>query len=137
VIETSSPAETLSLGHKIGTRLKSGDILALSGPLGAGKTTLIQGIAKGLGVEDYVTSPSFILINEYAGRLPLYHLDLYRLEDKSQIEDLGIEEYFDKAGVVVIEWAEKMGDLLPENLKEINLEIIDINQRKIILNFEI
>jgi tRNA threonylcarbamoyladenosine biosynthesis protein TsaE len=131
VIETSSPEETLDLGRKIGVQLKAKDILALSGPLGAGKTTLIQGIALGLGVTDYVTSPTFILINEYLGRIPLYHIDLYRLEDLSQIEDLGIEEYFDKPGAAVIEWAEKLGDLLPEKAKNIKIEITGENSRKI------
>lgn len=136
-IITHSAAETVRLGREIGQALKSHDILALSGPLGAGKTTLIQGIAEGLGVADYVTSPTFILINEYPGRLPFYHIDLYRLEDATQIEDLGISEYFEKDGVVVIEWAERLGDLLPENAKPIKIEVMGENSRKIVLNFDI
>jgi len=136
VKETSSAKETTSLGQKIGSQLSSGDILALSGPLGAGKTTLIQGIAQGLEVKDYVTSPTFILINEYQGRLPFYHIDLYRLEDPAQIEELGLSEYFEKDGVVVIEWAERLGDLLPENAKQIKLEVSGEDKRKIWLSWE-
>ena len=136
VKETLSAKETTALGQRIGAQLKSGDILALSGPLGAGKTTLIQGIAQGLQVKDYVTSPTFILINEYQGRLPFYHIDLYRLEDPAQIEDLGIFEYFEKDGIVVIEWAERLGDLLPENAKQIKIEVRGENKRKIWLSWE-
>jgi len=136
VKETSSAKETTSLGQRIGSQLSSGDILALSGPLGAGKTTLIQGIAQGLEVKDYVTSPTFILINEYQGRLPFYHIDLYRLEDPAQIEELGLFEYFEKDGVVVIEWAERLGDLLPEGAKQIKLEVTGEDKRKIWLSWE-
>ncbi len=136
VKETLSAQETTALGQRIGAQLKSGDILALSGPLGAGKTTLIQGIAQGLEIKDYVTSPTFILINEYQGRLPFYHIDLYRLEDPAQIEDLGIFEYFEKDGIVVIEWAERLGDLLPENAKQIKIEVRGENKRKIWLSWE-
>lgn len=134
-IITHSAAETVQLGREIGQKLIPHDILALSGPLGAGKTTLIQGIAEGLGVADYVTSPTFILINEYPGRLPFYHIDLYRLEDAAQIEELGISEYFEKDGVVVIEWAERLGLLLPKNAKRIEIEVLNENQRKIICRF--
>ena len=136
VKETLSAKETTALGQRIGAQLKSGDILALSGPLGAGKTTLIQGIAQGLEIKDYVTSPTFILINEYQGRLPFYHIDLYRLEDPEQIEELGLSEYFEKDGVVVIEWAERLGDLLPEGAKQIKLEVTGEDKRKIWLSWE-
>jgi tRNA threonylcarbamoyladenosine biosynthesis protein TsaE len=137
VIETASAQETVALGQKIGRSLKPHDILALYGTLGAGKTTIIQGIAQGLGVKDYVTSPTFILINEYKGKYPFYHVDLYRLENIDEIEDLGILEYFEKDGVVVIEWAEKMESLLPENTKRIKIESIDENRRRINSDFDI
>jgi len=136
VKETNSACETIELGKNLASQLKPGEILALSGQLGAGKTTLIQGIAEGLGVKDYVTSPTFILINEYQGRLPFYHIDLYRLEDADQIEELGLSEYFEKGGVVVIEWAERMGDQLPESAKQIKIEVVDENKRKIWLSWE-
>jgi len=137
VIETLSADETRSLGMKIAKHLKSRDILALCGPLGAGKTTFIQGLAEGLEVKDYVTSPTFVLINEYKGRLPLYHIDLYRLDDLNQIEELGLSEYFEKEGVTVIEWAEKLGELKPEFCHEIKIEIVSEMERKLCLSSEL
>lgn len=126
-----SAEETVELGRRIGAFLSPNEILALTGNLGAGKTTLIQGIAAGLGVKDYVTSPSFIIINEYQGRLPFYHIDLYRLDDVAQIAGLGIEEYFANGGVCVIEWAEKLGDLLPAGAERITIESKGENERAI------
>lgn len=137
MIDTNSAEETVELGRKIGSKLKPRDILALYGTLGAGKTTLIQGIAQGLGVKDYVTSPTFILINEYQGSCPFYHVDLYRLNDEAEIEDLGILEYFEKDGVCVIEWAEKMEELLPKYTKQIKIELVDENKRKIELSWSL
>jgi len=130
-IITKSAEETVELGRKIGAFLLPNDVIALTGQLGAGKTTLIQGIAEGLGVKDYVTSPTFIIINEYQGRLPLYHIDLYRLDEGLEIADLGIEEYFNKGGVCVIEWAERLGPIAPRNQNKINIELLDENSRKI------
>ncbi len=111
--------------------MKPNDVIALTGQLGAGKTTLIQGIAAGLDVQDYVTSPTFIIINEYAGRLPLYHIDLYRLDEGLEIADLGIEEYFRRGGVCVIEWAERLGGLLPVSAEKIELKILSEQEREI------
>lgn len=104
----------------------------MSGDLGAGKTTLIQGICEGLGIKDYVTSPSFTIINEYNGKLPVFHIDLYRLEEIESIKDLGIEEYFQKDGIIIIEWAERMFDLLPKKALKIKIEVIDENTRNIV-----
>lgn len=134
VFYSKSADDTLSLGQKIGSVLQVNDVVALTGDLGAGKTTLIQGIAAGLGVKDYVTSPTFIIINEYPGRLPFYHVDLYRLDNVDQVEDLGIEEYFAKGGVCVIEWAERLGRLLPAQSASIKLELVSENERKICLS---
>ena len=131
MIVTKSPRETQQLGERIGRSLKPDDILALSGDLGAGKTTLIQGIAKGLGIKDYVTSPTFTLINEFKGRLNFYHIDLYRLEDACDAEDIAIEEYFTKGGVTAIEWADKIKELLPEGSIKIGLRIKSDNEREI------
>ena len=137
VMTTSNAGkETFELGRKIGLTLKPKDVIALFGPLGAGKTTLTQGIAEGLGVKDYVTSPTFILINEYMGRIPLYHIDLYRLDDLSQVEDLGIVEYFDKDGVCIIEWAEKLKDLLPANAKTIKIDILSEDKRELTFSWQ-
>jgi len=119
------------LGRQIGAFLLPNEVVALTGTLGAGKTTLIQGIAAGLGVKDYVTSPTFIIINEYQGRLPLYHFDLYRLEDLGSIEELGVEEYFQRGGVCLIEWAERMTELLPAKRETIEIKLIDENEREI------
>lgn len=130
-LTTKSAAETIELGKKIGAFLLPNDVIALTGWLGAGKTTLIQGIAAGLGVKDYVTSPTFIIINEYAGRLPFYHVDLYRLDFIKDVETLGIEEYFKRGGVCVIEWAEKLGELLPAAAEKIGLKIISEQEREI------
>ncbi len=128
---TQNAGETKAFGRDLAKSLKNHDIIALSGELGAGKTTFIQGIAEGLGITDYVTSPSFTLINEYKGKYSLYHIDLYRLEELEQIRDLGIEDYFEKDGIIIIEWAERMKELLPKKVRKIKLEIISENERRI------
>jgi len=129
VIATRNYKETILLGERIGKTLKPDDIVALSGELGAGKTTLIQGIAKGLGVANWVTSPTFTLINEFEGNLNLYHIDLYRIENIGDAEDLAIEEYFTKGGVTVIEWAEKIRSILPEKTIKIGIKTVSENER--------
>ena len=107
---THSAEETLELGHKIGERLGAGDCVLLFGGLGAGKTTFTQGLARGLGLpqEEYVRSPTFTLVNQYPGRIPIYHLDLYRLDTMDEMEELGLEEVFSGDGVCIVEWAEKL-----------------------------
>lgn len=126
-----SPEETLRIGRIIGEQLLAGDIVALTGELGAGKTCLTQGIARGLGVPEqyFITSPTFTLINEYPGRLPLYHFDLYRLQGGMDMEGLGCEEYLFGKGVSVIEWAEKARDILPDESISISLTYLDENER--------
>ena len=101
-----SPEDTDRLGWLFASLLEPGDLLALTGPLGAGKTRFTQALFRALGVVDYVRSPSFTLVNEYRGRVPLVHMDLYRLDDAADIEDLGYEDYFFGNGIVVVEWAE-------------------------------
>jgi tRNA threonylcarbamoyladenosine biosynthesis protein TsaE len=130
---TGSEQETFVFACRIGEKLKEGDILALSGELGSGKTCFTGGLARGLGVsENYqITSPTFTLINEYPAKYRLYHFDVYRLNDYSDIEDLGYEEYFSGKGVVVIEWAEKIAPIIPETAIFINFEYVDDNKRKI------
>ena len=118
-IHTSSPEETEFLGERIGRALEPGMVVALIGELGAGKTTLAKGIARGLEVPDLVHSPTFTLIHEHKGRIPVYHFDLYRLDTIEQIEDLGYEDYFHGPGVTIVEWAEKIQALLPEDHLEI------------------
>ncbi|MFH0771484.1 MAG: tRNA (adenosine(37)-N6)-threonylcarbamoyltransferase complex ATPase subunit type 1 TsaE [Candidatus Omnitrophota bacterium] len=131
VVVTKNPKETVELGERIAKRLKLGDVVALSGDLGAGKTTFVKGIAKGLGVKDYgrVNSPSFVLVKEYKGRIPLFHFDVYRLENLKDIEDIGYEDYLGRKGVVVIEWAKKMERILPKDHLDISFKIKSENER--------
>lgn len=131
VIVSRSENETIALGEKIARQLKPGDLVALSGDLGAGKTTLVKGIAKGLAVKNYryVNSPSFVLVKEYKGRIPLFHFDIYRLDNLKDIEDLGYEDYLGRKGVVVIEWAKKMSRILPKSHLDITLKIKTLNER--------
>jgi tRNA threonylcarbamoyladenosine biosynthesis protein TsaE len=141
--ETHSPNEALILGEKIGRHLENGDIVFLFGDLGAGKTTLTQGIARGLGVprEEYVRSPTFTLVNEYKGKVPVFHIDLYRIASSHELEDLGLEEVFSGDGIAIVEWAEKL--FAPENTSqpllgierwiEIHIAIEQENSRKLIL----
>lgn len=126
--------KTNEFGKKLGSLLKAGDIVCLNGDLGTGKTTLTKSIGLGLGVEDYITSPTFALINEYEGRIPVYHFDVYRLENVEELYDLGFDEYFYGKGVSIIEWADKIERFLPE--ERIVLDInkgIGIDDRKIII----
>lgn len=134
-VSTTSPKMTRRLGHLLGRSAPAGTILALGGELGAGKTTLVQGLARGLGVPDtcYVTSPSFTLINEYPGRRVLYHVDLYRIGDPDEILEIGLEEILEGKGVVAIEWAERLGPWLPESHLWIELKAGSADQREITL----
>lgn len=130
----SNDAETtIRIGEIIGQVLQPGDIVGLIGELGAGKTCLTQGIARGLGVPAglRVTSPTFTLINEYPGRAPLVHIDTYRLSGSRDLGEMGYEDYFFGKNVVVVEWAEKIMDLLPETSIFIRLEYIDEDSRRI------
>lgn len=127
------PEDTLRLGRIIGETLTRGDVIALVGELGTGKTTITQGIARGLGVPEkyYITSPTFTLINEYPGRITLYHLDVYRLSGSDDLGDMGYEEYFFGDGVAVIEWAEKIKDILPDDVVSINLSYREGSEREV------
>jgi tRNA threonylcarbamoyladenosine biosynthesis protein TsaE len=134
---SNSPAATLKLGGKIGRNLQAGSVIALTGELGCGKTLITRGICGGLGVAPrQVNSPTFQLVNEYRGRLPVIHLDLYRLSDIEDELDIGITDYFSRAaeGVMIIEWAEKMATLLPEDALKIEFEILAARKRRIVLS---
>lgn len=110
---TSSPEETVELGKKIGGMLKNGDVIAMQGTLAAGKTTITKGIAAALGIEDTITSPTFCLISEYQGKMPLYHMDVYRLNGAEDFAELGTDDMIYGNGVSIIEWSEKIMTELP------------------------
>ena len=133
---TQSPEETKEFGRSLAKQLSPGSVLALIGPLGSGKTVLVQGICSGLEVGNAVTSPSFVIINEYPGRLNrspvwIYHFDLYRLESSEEFIKLGYEEYFYGKGITLIEWAEKIKPFLPKKRWEVHLKILSENEREI------
>ncbi len=109
------------MGRRLGELVPAGTVIALNGDLGAGKTVFAQGVARGLGIGETVTSPSFVLMNVYQGRLTLYHFDFYRLEQNSELDSLDLEEYFEDEGVVLVEWAEKFAGILPPDRLEITI----------------
>jgi len=127
VVLSNSVEETFHFGVFLGQKVKKPLIITLAGGLGSGKTCLAQGIATGLGVpeEYYVTSPSFALINEYPGRLRLYHIDLYRVKDLSELDEIGLDEILTSGAVSVIEWAERLGRDLPKKRLDVSVRIID------------
>ncbi|MFD1708530.1 tRNA (adenosine(37)-N6)-threonylcarbamoyltransferase complex ATPase subunit type 1 TsaE [Siminovitchia sediminis] len=127
---SNTPEETLGIASQLGSLLKPLDVLLLEGDLGAGKTTFTKGLAAGLGIKGNVNSPTFTIIKEYKGRLPLYHMDVYRLEDS--FEDLGFDEYFYGNGVTVVEWAQFIEDQLPADHLSIHLHYEDGNRRRIV-----
>ncbi len=114
--------ETYKIGELIGSRVNSGDIICLIGDLGTGKTHLTKGIAKGLDIKDHITSPTFTIVNEYTGRLKLYHFDVYRVNDPDEIAAIGFDEYIFSDGVSVIEWANYIEELIPPNNLSIAIE---------------
>lgn len=122
-IETDSQDETRNIGKIIGQQLQAGDVVCLTGDLGVGKTVLVQGVAEGLGIEEDICSPTFTLIQEYyEGRLPLYHFDVYRISNYSDMDELGYEEYFYGNGVCLVEWGDLVSELFPENTIYITIE---------------
>lgn len=122
MIELNHLEDTKKFGIFLGQHLFSGAVLCLNGNLGAGKTTLTKSIAQGMGIRDYVTSPTFTIVNEYYGPLNLYHMDTYRLEGDMDVDYLGFDEYFYGDGVVIVEWADKITEALPEEYLTLELE---------------
>ncbi|WP_078429383.1 tRNA (adenosine(37)-N6)-threonylcarbamoyltransferase complex ATPase subunit type 1 TsaE [Alkalihalobacterium alkalinitrilicum] len=114
---SQSPDDTYKFGEQLAQQLMAGDVITLEGDLGAGKTSFTKGIGKGLGVQRVINSPTFTIIKEYKGSIPLYHMDVYRLEDSE--EDLGFDEYFEGEGVTVVEWASRIEEMLPEERLDI------------------
>lgn len=123
IYESYKPEDTFALGEKIGREAKSGQVYTLTGELGAGKTVFTQGLAKGLGIDEPVNSPTFTIAQEYeGGRLPLYHLDVYRIGDVEEMEEIGYEDYFYGGGLCIIEWADLIEEILPEKYSRIIIE---------------
>lgn len=132
MITSHSVDETIAVGERMAGECQRGAVLALHGELGAGKTALVKGLARGLGIRQEVTSPTFTLIHEYrGGRLPLYHVDLYRLESPDQAMAIGLEDYLPGDGVTVIEWPERLRDLLPANTWHLFFKVVDETTRTI------
>jgi len=139
-LNITSLADTEKIGLQIGRLLVPGDVLLLTGDLGAGKTTLTQSIARGLDVPDtyYVTSPSFALLHEYPGRCPLYHFDCYRLNGEDDIEGAGLSEYLaTTSGVCVVEWASRLGSLTPDNALTIQIILLPAERRRMIFQSDL
>ena len=130
-VTTQSPEGTREIGERLGKLAEPGDVILLVGDLGAGKTCLTQGIAWGLDIEGYISSPSFVLVKQYTGRLTLYHMDLYRLDMIEEIADLGLDDYLYGSGVSVVEWAQKGLDVLPAEYLLIRLQPIGETERRI------
>jgi len=130
-IISHSPEQTQNLGVRIGELSLPGDVFLLVGKLGTGKTCLTQGIAWGLDIREYAVSPSFVLVRELSGRLPLYHIDLYRLDHLEEIAELGLDDYLYGNGVCVVEWAEKGLDLLPEEHLLVQIDYLSDTERRL------
>jgi tRNA threonylcarbamoyladenosine biosynthesis protein TsaE len=130
-IVSSSPEQTRKIGMKLGELVAPGDVILLVGSLGAGKTCLTQGIARGLGIHEYTASPSFVLVREYPSKLPLYHVDLYRLDRVEEVAQLGLDDYLYGKGVCVVEWADKGLSVLPEEHLLIEMQIVSPLKRKL------
>ena len=133
-LTTKSADETIELGKKLGSMLKGGEIIAMQGTLAAGKTTITKGIAQALGIKDTITSPTFCLISEYEGKIPLYHMDVYRLDGGEDFINLGVEDMIYGKGVSIIEWSEKVMSELPKKTIILRIEPVEnTTERKIII----
>lgn len=133
-LATSSPEETDAAGERLGATLGPGDVVALSGELGAGKTVFVQGLVRALGVLSGATSPTFVLVNEYRGRLPVHHVDAYRTASLAELLDLGLEEMMDGDGVTVIEWAERLEPVLPARAVRVRIAGVGDEPRHITID---
>jgi tRNA threonylcarbamoyladenosine biosynthesis protein TsaE len=134
-VVTASPAETRRLAARLGRVARPGDVVALVGDLGAGKTTFVIGLAAGLGVprQTRVQSPTFTLVNEYPGRIPLYHVDLYRIVDAGELDELGLREYLGGAGLAAVEWFDRFAEVAPPDYLEVRLDILGERGRRLVV----
>jgi len=137
-VKTVSVEDTMNLGYRLGKALRKGDVVCIDGDLGAGKTAFTKGIARGLGITEHVTSPTFTIVNEYNAPIPLYHFDVYRIADCEEMFEIGFDEYIEGDGVVVIEWANVIKDILPKNHIQVDIkqDADDQNVRIIVMDFD-
>lgn len=131
LVETHSPEETEALGQRLARCLAAGSVVALYGDLGAGKTAFVRGMARGLEIEESVTSPTFTIVNEYPGDPPLFHFDMYRLKNAGELYDIGWEDYLDRGGICVTEWSENVEEALPEDAVRVVFERLSDTDRRI------
>jgi tRNA threonylcarbamoyladenosine biosynthesis protein TsaE len=134
-IITHSEQETLNIGIELGRSAEKGAVYALYGELGAGKTIIAKGIAKGIGIKEEITSPTFIMLEIYKNTLPMYHFDLYRINNSEELDELGFDEYWEDDGISVIEWAEKAFGRISESAIRINIRWINSTDRRIIIEY--
>ena len=134
---SNSEKETMDIGYKLGTLIKKGDIVCLEGQLGTGKTAFTKGVAQALGIAEHITSPTFTIVNEYMGRVPLYHFDVYRIPDPDELFEIGFDEYLDGRGIIIIEWANLIKEILPSDYITVKIEKCpncDLNTRNITID---
>ena len=134
-IYLNNDQETREIGFKLGKLLKPGSIVCLIGDLGAGKTTMTQSLAEALEVDDYITSPTFTIVNQYEGKMPLYHFDVYRIGCSEEMYDIGFEEYINGDGVCIIEWANIIEDILPDEYLKIELNYKDMGREMTLIPY--
>ena len=129
---SNSPADTEAFGERLARRLRAGDVVAFTGALGMGKTALTRGLARGLGCRGRVTSPTFTIVNEYAGDVPLFHFDMYRLSSSDELYDIGWDDYLARGGVCAVEWSERVADALPEDAVTVDIARGESDERRVI-----
>ena len=132
--ETRSADDTAATGERLGRTLEAGTVVAVTGELGAGKTCFVQGLVRGLGVATHATSPTFVFVNEYRGRVPVHHVDLYRIERLDDVEGLGVPSLFDRESITVVEWAERLGPLLPPDAVRVHIDGVGDEPRRITID---
>ena len=129
---SNSPADTEAFGERLARRLRAGDVVAFTGALGMGKTALTRGLARGLGCRGRVTSPTFTIVNEYAGDVPLFHFDMYRLSSSDELYDIGWDDYLARGGVCAVEWSERVADALPEDAVTVDIARGESDESRVI-----
>jgi len=135
-IISSSWEQTFNVGKELAAKLNPGDVIAFHGDLGAGKTVFVRGLAEGLGLDARVTSPTFTIVNEYDGKIPLFHFDMYRLSGSDELFEIGWEDYLSRGGICAVEWSEITEDAFPENTINIHIKKIDDNSREITIDIQ-